>query len=468
MEEKITLKDLTTQNKELLNVREVENVEEIAPRKPKEDPSDTYVAEIFGSVDKSIDRIKQESINYVQQVEEEEEEEKIQAEIESEQTSAVEEDDFFKADNKEEEKTFVVGELDDDDFKELDDEDDEEIDEEKELEEIKVKIKEKVKPVNKIIDLKAFTVAKSPVAVSTALKMSTGTDKVADWILPAMDKSFEIKSFAGYEINKLNPSGSSSSVFNTYKAIYGLFYDHIVDANKPATVEEWVKLLRFSDNPHLYFGAYKATFEGVNFIPYTCPTCNETFMSDNIEMDKMVKYKDDEVKAKMKELLRRDTNSTDKQKTYEIQLEQVSDNYVVGLREPSLYNVIFENAMLDDNFRQKYADLLNTLAYVDTIYVIDRDSSQLLPIELKTYPKNMTKTIKERILKYGKILKSLSSDQIYELSSKVSKIEDLHDEIEYVIPECTCKKCGKKIEEQTQSAESLLFTRHQLRGIANS
>ena len=80
----------------------------------------------------------------------------------------------------------------------------------------------------------------------------------------------------------------------------------------------------------------------------------------------------------------------------------------------------------------------------------------------------MVKNIKSKISTYSKILKTLNADQFYQFNAYIKAIQEKHDEITYVLPKTTCTKCQKEIAESEMSAESLLFTRHQLTGIANS
>ena len=107
------------------------------------------------------------------------------------------------------------------------------------------------------------------------------------------------------------------------------------------------------------------------------------------------------------------------------------------------------------------------MVYVDSIYYINRETGQLQPIDLKIYPNNDQKTIKSRIVRYSQIIQTLNSDKLNMLNACIKAINERHDDIIYVLPETECPKCKTHIDEQEQSAERLLFIRHQLMGIAN-
>lgn len=442
------------------------DISEIKPKREPENVNKQFIDNTFDIVDQALGRIATESIQYQEKIQEEEFEEQLEKEIDSE--DEFEKDLLADVEDEEEEvvKTISTLSIDDEDFEDDDEEEeDTKSESEKQMKDIKTKLKEKIKPIANVIDLSTFTISSKPVSVSNALKASTTNKHVADWVFPAEGRSISMEEFTGLELEKLNPTNSSRNRLNTYKDIYELIFKHIVDSNKPATMEQWVKKVNFFDLDHLYFAIYKASFEGSNFIPYSCPHCNEVFVSEDVSIDDMVKYKDEKVKEKMIRLLNSDTST--ESDNINVEVVQISDDYVAGLKEPSVYNMIFENVILDEKFTEKYSELLSLVTFVDTIYFIDRENNELRPIEPKTYPENMVKTVKSKISTYGKILQSLNSDQFYQFNAYVKAIQERHDELSYRLPEVKCPKCEKEIKEAEMSAESLLFTRCQLVGIAN-
>lgn len=464
----VSIKDLKSKTMGATNHVEV-NISDLKAPREQTNAGKEFIDNTFDMVDQAMSRIARESVQYVEKVEEEELQQQIEQEFEAD---LVEEDKNVSSVlniTKEENVTKNVSIFDiaDEDLDLEDDEDDidPKAERDKQIEQIKTKLKEKIKPVANVIDLSTFTISKNPVSISNALKATT-VKHSADWILPAEGRSISIEEFRGLDLDKLNPANSSRNRINTYKDIYELIFKHVVDANKPATMEQWVKKLNFFDLEHLHFAIYKASFEGANFIPYNCPDCKNAFVSDNIAIEDMVKYKDEETKAKMIALFNSD--STSESDGYNVELVQVSDQYVIGLREPSIYNVIFENAILDEDFTEKYSDLLSVLSFVDSVYFIDFENNELKPIEPKEYPDNIVKNIKSKISTYAKIFSSLNSDQFYQFNSYIQAIQDKHDEITYKLPSVKCPKCEKEIAEEETSAQNILFTRAQLVGIANS
>lgn len=446
--------------------RKVEvDISELKPKREVEDLNKKFIDNTLDVVDQALGRIANEAIQYQEKLQEEEFEEELEKEIES-ADDEIEKELLEVEDDKETVKTISTLSIDDEDFEdEEEEEEDTKSDSEKQMKDIKNKLKEKIKPIANVIDLSTFSISSKPVSISNALKASTTNKHVADWIFPAEGRSISMEEFTGLELDKLNPANSSRNRLNTYKDIYELIFKHIVDPNKPATMEQWVKKVNFFDLDHLYFAIYKASFEGSNFIPYSCPHCNEVFVSEDVSIDDMVKYKDEKVKEKMIRLLNSDTST--ESDNINVEVVQISDDYVAGLKEPSVYNMIFENVILDEKFTEKYSELLSLVTFVDTIYFIDRENNELRPIEPKTYPENMVKTVKSKISTYGKILQSLNSDQFYQFNAYVKAIQERHDELSYRLPEVKCPKCEKEIKEAEMSAESLLFTRCQLVGIAN-
>lgn len=340
--------------------------------------------------------------------------------------------------------------------------------EDESIEEFKHELKTKVKPFSNTIDLNAFKVSKKAVPLNTALKV-VEKDNVEQWLLVNEKRPANFKELSGLAIEKLGSEIDDRNLVASYGKMYKEIYDHIIDPNKPKTLEEWTKVTKFSDLRHIYFGLYKATFKGRNYIPYDCEKCNNKFVSENIDMKDMYKFKDKKVEEEMMEILRNGSiSSTNEDNKIHLVRRQVSDKYVIDFRVPSIYNIIFENSILPEAFRTKYANLLSVLSFIEEIYFIDMENSQLLPIECKIYPKNTVKTLEDRIVRYAKILRSLNSDQITQITAYVDEIDTNDDTVAYQRPECTCPKCGATIPAMEISPDRLLFTRHRLVTIANS
>lgn len=329
--------------------------------------------------------------------------------------------------------------------------------------ELATQIKCAVKPTTNKVDLSSFKIAKKPISAMKVMKINNATTSTADWVLLSANRSISASALTGTEIINLNRENHSraKSRLNVFKDIFNIIYNHIIDSNK-GDFETWLKTTRFLDLEHIYFALYKATFNGSNFIHYTCPNakCEKGVFLKDIDFDDMVKYNKDEIKDKVAEILSRDTTtySTD----YDVDLVQVSDNYVFGIRIPSIWNVIIETSSLSESFLAKYGDLIDTVSFIDSIYFINHATRELELIDTKPDKNDQTKTTARKIRVFNDIIKTLTSDQFFELRSKIMALSEENDNITYRIPGATCPYCGTEIEANEMSPDNMLFTRHQL------
>lgn len=332
-------------------------------------------------------------------------------------------------------------------------------------------IKKKIVPIKNGIDLTKFTVQTKPMSYSKVMAInSASADKahVSDWVLPNTGRSISIKEFSGSELEIMNPRNSNQNAFNTVKRIYSLIYTHVIDANKPKTLEEWLKGISVFDIPHLQFAVYKACFEGSNYLPYTCPNdkCNNSVLQDN-KIEDMVKFGSDKVKEEFYKLFEED--STSPNKTIKEELVQVSDKYVFGIKIPSIFNIVFESAVLDADFADKFAALLRNIYFINNIYIIDYNTNSLIPIEIKADANDLRKTVKNKIRIYLKIFRELNSEEYNLFIKAVRNLELTEMDVRYVKPAMKCEKCGTEIPEvEADNPLDLVFIRHQLTLVANS
>ena len=334
------------------------------------------------------------------------------------------------------------------------------------IETLKKEIKEKAPSTRRSFDLSKFTIAKKAVSASKVMKLAIGQHQYsADWVMYSAKRPVSCTGLSGPEILKLNPENTNRNRLNTFRDMYRIIYDHIYDGNKP-DFEVWLKQVRFVDLPHIYFALYMATFGGSNFVHYTCPKCQHTFIKD-IKFEDMVKYANDEAKAKVRSILAMDSTSPSND-SYPVDLVQISDNYVFGLRTPSVWNVIIEIASVSNNFVERYADMIDIITYIDSIYLIDEKNGQLIPIDTKPDPNDLAKTAGRKIKAYYDIITKLSSDDFYYLRSCINKCDDNTNDLSYQIPAAICPKCAAEIAANTDvTPDTMLFTRHQLAAIGN-
>ena len=334
------------------------------------------------------------------------------------------------------------------------------------LEELRSEVRSRVTPIKKKFDLSKFTINKKAISLQKVMRQAvTAHQNTADWILYDEGRPISMIGLSGPEILKLNPENSNRNRLNTFREMYRIIYNHVDDANKP-DFEAWLKQTRFIDLQHIYFALYMATFGNSNFISYACPKCQKVFIQD-VKLEDMVKYANDEVKDRVREILRMDSTSNSDH-TYPVDLIQISDNYAFGIRTPSIWNVIIETASLTDRFLERYSDLIDIVAYIDSIYVIDEVNQQLIPVDTKPDPDDMAKTAARRVKAFYDILATLSTDEFYNLRAQIESYDKHASDINYILPGTKCPDCGEEIPaNEDVTADSLLFTRHQLAAIGN-
>ena len=363
---------------------------------------------------------------------------------------------------------------------ELDEEDDDEFllsetDDEEDIEEAKKRFKKSlssVKITNDNLDLSEFTITKKPVSISMALNTinHNRTKKHADWALYYSGRSVRFVECDGPELDALRKTIQSSNGVNAVISSLRFIYDHIIDANKP-DFELWCKTTRTEDVESLYFGLYRACYSDTNIIPRVCEDdeenkknnlpngCGKTSLITT-DINEMVKYKDDKVKEKFNKIMNQDTTTS--KFTNKSHILPLSDTIAISYSNPTIYTTFIQYASISPDLLNKYTDLLNSLAYITGFYYINPQTKQLAPIDIKTYPNNLNKTVLSRIKAYRNILKTLTVDQ-YNIAK--AKLDNLTEDqvISYVYPKSVCPECGHNIEEEEiPSVINMLFTRAQL------
>ena len=360
----------------------------------------------------------------------------------------------------------------DDDLKALDDDVKDSTEDEitkKRLQLLKDGINSKIRPVANKFDISTFTISKSPVNINNSIKQAELASPVkrADWVLFGSNRPVTMRSFRGSELNILVQDASNRNPIQAARERYGLFYNHIEDPYKPADLDSWAKTIAVVDIDHLYACAYRSSFEGVNFLPYDCqnPKCNHSFVTDSVPFLDLVKFKDDKAKRKYEKLIKQPL--TPDHSKFEAEIVPISDTFAFGLRMPSIYDIVFVDGLLDEQFKEKYKDVIGIAPYIDSMWYIDIANSSLRPLNVKVYRDNIVKTTKAKIITLAKIIKELTSDQYNLLKIYTSKIIDEEDAISYVLPSVTCEKCKNEIPETQYSASQLLFLRHHLASLVN-
>ena len=318
-----------------------------------------------------------------------------------------------------------------------------------------------------------FKIATKPISINSVLK--TNVNKAsATWVLPNSGRLITLSSLSGEEIENLNRDDNGPDNVNLInRLIFNTLYNHLIDANKPETMEEWVKTINWFDVNDLYFCMYLATFKNTNFVTYTCPNkaCNNIFLEEKKYTD-MIKYIDDKAKETYNTLL---TNGIDTTPTsIEEDIVPINDKYAIGFRAPSVYDIIFGASSLDNNFRQKYASIIGNISYMANIYYINTGEDgegTLFPISYNAKENDPTKSMKNKIIAYYNILKNFSSDEYSIVTRTISEIDSNYNfKATYHYPDTICPKCKAEIKRADQDIPPLamVFIRHRLVQLANS
>lgn len=363
----------------------------------------------------------------------------------------------------------IFADIDDEDFKELDEEDDEESEdpmEDENMKELQKEITDKVKVVTNKFDIKTYSISQKPISYQAALRKEEANERVTDWVLMASNRHIAFTPFSGPQLEKINPNNPGRNTLNSVRTQWQEIYEHVVDPYKPATLEQWAKTIRVGDIDNIYMGIYVSCFLDSNYIPYSCEHCKSMFLSDNVNILDMIKYKNETAKEKFRRLYEAEPSPDNG--SYPTEIIPISDTIAVQIKNPSIYDVLFETSALDRAFREKYEQVLALMVYIEGMYRIDHEAKMVVPIAVKQYPTNMAKNVKSKIITFSKILNSVSPDSYSMLQACIKNLIDDKDEITYEIPEATCKKCGTVIPKQeNQQAINILFTRHQLAALAS-
>lgn len=358
----------------------------------------------------------------------------------------------------------------------LDEETDELTDDEKEeIKERQRKFREEVNEKLNIpmtVDKKGiakFRIATKPVSVNKVLKTNLNKIHTATWALPNSGRLATYSALSGEEIENLNPDAHDSNMSTDManRLVFNTLFSHLVDPNKPETMEEWLRTINWFDINDIYFGIYLATFKDSNFVAYTCDDnkCRNIFLED-VNIKDMIKYADDKAEAKYKDLLHSGIDATPS--TIPEDIVPISPQYAIGFRAPSVYDIIFGASSLDARFRAKYATTIGNISYMANVYYIKGET--LFPVDCKPVANDPAKTMRNRIVVYYNILKTLSSDQYSIVTRTINDINNANRVMAtFHYPDSKCKKCGKEIKraQTDMNPLTMLFIRHQLVQSAN-
>ena len=309
-------------------------------------------------------------------------------------------------------------------------------------------------------DISKFRVRKRPVAFTKVLSKPV-EKKYFEWGLFATGVSISMTPLSAIEMDEINPYTDSANDIGKARTVFSTLYKHLAPECRNMDMEAWLKLLNYQDLNHLFFALYNANFSTSNIIPFSCPKCKHFYTEKRPIID-MVRFETDADKETFNKTIAKDPSMPP---TFEEEIYVANGDYAFGIVIPKIYNSMFEERLLNESFREKYAGIINISHCISTVYEIDEDNEELIPIQFNIAPNDIVKTYKYRIQGIYKILSKLSAYEFKELQSFIAKyLEDNNKNINisYQVPAATCPKCGAEIEAIPMNAQELVFTRHRL------
>ena len=309
-------------------------------------------------------------------------------------------------------------------------------------------------------DISKFRVRKRPVAFTKVLSKPVER-KYYEWGLFATGVSISMTPLSAIEMDEINPYTDSANDIGKARTVFSTLYKHLAPECRNMDMEAWLKLLNYQDLNHLFFALYNANFSTSNIIPFSCPKCKHFYTEKRPIID-MVKFETEADKETFNKTIAKDPSLPP---TFEEEIYVANGDYAFGIVIPKIYNSMFEERLLNEGFREKYAGIINISHCISTVYEIDEDNEELIPIQFNTAPNDIVKTYKYRIQGIYKILSKLSAYEFKELQSHIAKYLEENSKdinISYQVPAATCPKCGAEIEAIPMNAQELVFTRHRL------
>lgn len=326
-------------------------------------------------------------------------------------------------------------------------------------EKLKAELAKKMKPIGKQYDLSQLTVESQPVMASSVInKITPINNKVFTWALPRSKRPIVMRSFTATELNNLNNRASNNSLT---AELFKTIWEHIVAGQGP-NFETWAKCTSYFDVNHIWFSIYGACFDSSNYIPATCQECGGVTIADNVPIYDMCKFSSPESKEEF-EKIRNMPIDPAMGSVFAEHRVQITDNLVVGFKEPTIYDAVIAPNSYDREFRDKYSDIIGIMTYLSNIYEIREVNGKvgLYRVSTKQFKNNDVKTNKARVIQYAKIIRSLRSDQYNIIIAFISSMNE-DDTLVYQVPAISCDHCKKEIPADTTAAYDLVFIRHQL------
>ena len=344
---------------------------------------------------------------------------------------------------------------------------------EKEREEFLAEVKKTFALPPQTIDLSDFS-DKPPVSASSVLSALTtnGAEAASDWALWNSKMPITLRKFSGLDLK--NMSDAAGGRRNNVNALYEkmrYIYDHDMNPNKPDTLEGWAKSIASTDINDIWFTVYDAAFHNSNHIPCVCEHCNHSFISEHIPTIDMVKFPDEKFKEEFL-ALRNSTPRKAKRYNPKSKIIPITDSIAVAVKPADMYDYGFIIRLVGEEFYSKYREVIDILPNIEDFYHIDlkaKTKQRINVAERESVKGDSIKDIKNRIIVFNRIIKSLDSDQYSLLvgyAATASASEENEKRLSYEIPEIPCPKCGKNLAarplDESYGLEQLVFERRPL------
>ena len=384
-----------------------------------------------------------------------------------------------------EEVTAEDFDIDDTDFKDVDNNSEEDEEEESLTDEeiealdeaaannLRSEILKKIVNVGKRVDASQFTVSNKVVPLKSAMRNIKKIERTATWPMMFAGRPFVASSLKGPEIAVLaDMEENNNTNINITREQARIIYEHDANPHRPATLEAWCKTIPLMDLDSIFAALYCASMKSANYLPMVCPknSCRHAYLSDDVPIESMLKFEKDDIKKKF-DTIKKIELTADNSRSYESVVTVINENFAVGIKMPSLFNALYEYSSLSPEFIEKYASIIAVLQYVDYVYLIDPETSQLQPIGWKAYPGDHGKTYKSKISTYSRIFKEFSSTEFTLMASLIDSIVVREAESKLYsleVPAAKCPKCGTEIIATPMTARQVLFTQQRLVGLATT
>lgn len=324
-------------------------------------------------------------------------------------------------------------------------------------------VKQKIAPISEKLDLKSFTIVKKG---TTSNNILAGEAAIAKWVLPNTGVTIQMREISGSNLENMRSLLDRTPADN--RGALKIIYDHIVSP-KPQNFEKWLKSISFNDLNHLFMAVYIASFADSNYIPKDCtnPSCAKPFLTDNIAIMDMVKFENAETEKKFWALYNSDV--IESKGLYVTEVTPISKAFAIAFKEPSLYDVMIESTYYNDQFVDRYGQIVQYVPFIDTVYHIDYNTHSLVPVEYEMYDNNIGRTSRSKVQRYDKVINTLNADENAILAAYIRKINEKTEWFTYQIPETTCPHCGATVPAVgDQQASGLVFLRNRLALLATT